>query len=219
MLTRAATTQRSWVEAGGRLLSLVGGSALLGLGIVFAVKTSWGPASWDVLHLALSERSGLSLGQVSIIMSLSIIALTLILRGGWTVRWGTLVNTFVIGSMIDVYLRVLPDVSAMAGRALYVFLGTFFLALGSVVYTRAGYGAGARDGLILVLSQRLPFTVGRIRLGLEVLVCGVGWLLGGPIGLATAVITFGTGPTADLIYRVLGRGHLPDSVRIPERAA
>lgn len=218
-MTRAATTQRSWVEAGGRLLSLVGGSALLGLGIVFAVKTSWGPASWDVLHLALSERSGLSLGQVSIIMSLSIIALTLILRGGWTVRWGTLVNTFVIGSMIDVYLRVLPDVSAMAGRALYVFLGTFFLALGSVVYTRAGYGAGARDGLILVLSQRLPFTVGRIRLGLEVLVCGVGWLLGGPIGLATAVITFGTGPTADLIYRVLGRGHLPDSVRIPERAA
>lgn len=219
MLTRTATTQRSWVGAGGRLLSLVGGSALLGLGIVFAVKTSWGPASWDVLHLALSERSGLSLGQVSIIMSLSIIALTLILRGGWTVRWGTLVNTFVIGSMIDVYLRVLPDVSAMAGRALYVFLGTFFLALGSVVYTRAGYGAGARDGLILVLSQRLPFTVGRIRLGLEVLVCGVGWLLGGPIGLATAVITFGTGPTADLIYRVLGRGHLPDSVRIPERAA
>lgn len=218
MLTRAVA-RHSWAETGGRLLSLVGGSALLGLGIVFSVKTEWGPASWDVLHLALAERSGLSLGQVSIIASLCIIALTLTLRGGWTVRWGTLVNTFVIGALIDVYLRVLPDVSATAGRALYVCLGTFFLALGSVVYTRAGYGAGARDGLILVLSQRLPFTVGRIRLGLEVLVCGVGWLLGGPIGLATAIITFGTGPTVNLIYRVLGRGHLPASVRIPERAA
>lgn len=193
---------------------------MLGLGIVFSVKTAWGPASWDVLHLAIAERTGLSLGQVSIIASLSIIAVTFILRGGWTVRWGTLVNTFVVGSSIDIYMRMgVPDVSTVGARLLYVLLGTFFLALGSVVYTRAGYGAGARDGLILVLSQRLPFTVGRVRLALEVLVSLVGWLLGGPIGPATAVITFGTGPTADLIFRVLGRGHLPETVRIPERAA
>lgn len=211
---------RSFVERLVRLLALVGGSVVLGLGVVFLIGSSWGPASWDVLHLAIAERSGLSAGQVSIITSLCIITVTVLLRGGWTVRWGTLVNTFVVGIAIDIFMRMgVPNVSAAGARLLYVLLGTFFLALGSVVYTRAGYGAGARDGLILVLSQRLPFTFGRVRLGLEVLVSAAGWLLGGPIGPATAVITFGTGPTADLIFRVVGRGHLPDTVRIPERAA
>lgn len=202
------------------MLALFGGSALLALGVVLSVKASWGPASWDVLHLAIVQRSGWSLGQVSIGTSLTITMLTLMLRGRWTVHWGTLVYTFVVGLCIDIYMRLgVPDASSLGVRLIYVVLGPFFLALGSVVYTRAGYGVGARDGLILVLSQRLPFTVGRVRLGLEVLVSVVGWLLGGPIGLGTAIITFGTGPIADAIFRVVGRGHLPDTVRIPERAA
>ncbi len=217
---RRVTVRGSFVEVGARLLWLFGGCIVLGFGIVLAVKTAWGPAAWDVLHLALAERTGLTLGQVSIATSLVIISLTVVLGGGWTVRWGTIVNTVVIGVTIDVVMRLgIPDAATLPSRLLYVVLAMFSVALGSVLYTRAGYGAGARDGLILVLSQRIPFTVGRIRLGLEALICFVGWLLGGPIGPATALIALGTGPTADLIYRVLGRGYLPESVRIPERAA
>lgn len=220
--TKQMRTERTGllVEVGGRLLGLFGGCALLGLGIVFLVKTGWGPAAWDVFHLALAERTGWTLGRVSITVSLIIIGLSLLLGGAWTVRWGTLVNTFVIGVSIDLYMGLgLPDASAFGARLLYVTAGTFLMALGSVLYTRAGYGAGARDGLILVLSQKLPFTVGRIRLALEAVVCLTGWLLGGPLGLGTLFVTFGTGPTADFIYRILGRGYLPESVRIPERAA
>lgn len=202
-----------------RIVGLVGGSATIALAIVLTVKSMWGPASWDILHLATVQRTGLVLGQVSISMSLLIIAVTVLLGGTWTVRWGTLVNTFVIGFCIEFFMDfVVPDVSNDAMRLLYVVLGTFLFALGSVVYTRAGFGAGARDGLILVLSQRLPFTVGRVRLGLEACVALVGWLLGGPVGLATLVIVFGTGPIADLLFKVLGRGQLPNTVRIPERA-
>lgn len=207
-------------ETARRVLWLFGGCALLGLGIVFLVKTNWGPAAWDVFHLALAERAGWTLGRASVAVSLAIIGVTLLLGGTWAVRWGTLVNTFVIGFSIDFFLRLgLPDASALVLRLLYVAAGTLLMAFGSVLYTRAGYGAGARDGLALVLSQKLPLTVGRIRLAMEALVCLTGWLLGGPLGPGTVLVTFGVGPTADLIYRVLGRGYLPETVRIPERAA
>lgn len=207
-------------EAAGRLLGLFGGCALIGMGIVFLVSTNWGPAAWDVFHLAVAERAGWTLGRTSITVGLVIIGITLLLGGAWTVRWGTLVNTFVIGFSVDFFMRLgLPQVSALGLRLLYVAVGTFLMALGSVLYTRAGYGAGARDGLMLVLSQKLPFTVGRIRLATEIVVCLTGLLLGGPFGPGTVLITCGAGPTADLIYRVLGRGYLPETVRIPERAA
>lgn len=202
-----------------RVASLVGGSATIALGIVLTVKAAWGAASWDIFHIALGQSFGLALGIVSVGVSLCIITLTLLLKGGWTVRWGTLVNTFVIGFCIEIFMNfVVPDVSALPARLLYLAVGTFAFALGSVVYTRAGYGAGARDGLILVLSERMPFTVGQIRLGLEALIALTGWLLGGPIGPATLVIVFCVGPIADQLYKVMGRGQLPATVRIPERA-
>lgn len=201
-----------------RVAALIFGSATVALGIVLAVKATLGPASWDILHLAIVGRTGLSLGQVSIAMSLFLITLTIVLGGLWTVRWGTVVNTFVIGICIELFIGyVIPDVHDVWLRLAYVGLGTFAFACGTVIYTRAGFGAGARDGLILVLSERLPFTVGKVRLGLEALVAGLGWLLGGPVGPATLVIVFGTGPLADLLFGRFGRGQLPTTVRIPER--
>lgn len=213
------TTREQGMQMLTRIAGLVGGSATIALGIALTVKAAWGPASWDIFHLALSQHLGFALGHVSIGVSLCIVAVTLLLGGAWAVRWGTLVNTLVIGFAIELFMNVLvPDPTVTAVRLLYLAVGTFCFAFGSVVYTRAGLGAGARDSLILVLSQRLPFTVGQIRLGLEATVALTGWLLGGPVGLATLVIVFSVGPLSDQLYKLMGRGQLPATVRIPERA-
>lgn len=201
-----------------RIVQLIGGSALIALGIVFTVQANWGPSPWDIFHLAMVQHLGFSLGVVSVLTSLVVISTTLLLGGRWSVRWGTLGNTFVIGISIELFMTyVVPVAASLAGRLAYVGVGTFFMACGAVIYTRAGLGAGARDGLTLVLSQRLPFTVGRVRLMLEAAIAAVGWLLGGPVGPATIAIVFGTGIIADALYGIVGRGRLPASVRIPER--
>ena len=201
----------------GPVLSFGAGCAILALGIVLTVKANLGPPSWDVLHLAIGQLAGLTLGRASILTSGLVIVLVLLLRGAWTVRWGTLANSLLVGWAIDVFLGLgIPDPQAAPARALFLAAGMFCVASGSVVYTRTGLGAGARDGLILVLSQRLPLTVGRIRLLLEALVVLIGWLLGGPVGVGTLLVTLGTGPIADVLFRFLGRGRLPATVRIPE---
>lgn len=202
-----------------RCISFVIGTMVLSLGVVMAVKNPWGAAPWDVLHLAIAQRSGLTLGVASIATSASLLLITLTLGGGWSIRWGTLLNTVLAGIFIDFYLYVgIPDAGGVALGVLYLLLGVFCLALGSVLYTRTGFGAGARDGLTLVLSQRLPYTVGAIRLALDAAAAFTGWALGGAIGLSTLVIVLGTGPTTNLLFRFIGRGWLPATVRIPERA-
>lgn len=204
----------------GRIFGFCAGCTILALGIVLSVKANVGPPSWDVLHLAIGQRLGLSLGLASIVTSGIIIVITLVLGGAWTVSWGTLANSLLIGGAIDVLLWLgIPDPSATVARLVYLLAGMFCLALGSVLYTRVGLGAGARDGLILLLSQRLPLTVGRVRVLLESLVVLSGWLLGGPVGLGTLAIAMGTGPITDVLFRTLGRGRLPATVRIPEPRA
>lgn len=203
---------KAWLA---RAFGFTCGNFILAAGIFLTVRNPWGPAPWDSLHLAVTKMSGLSLGTAIISVSLSLFLVTFLLGGGWSIRVGTIINTLVIGVAVDFYrwvfaAMVLPDL-------VYLFGGIFCISLGTVLYTRAGFGAGARDGVTLVLSQRLPITAGRIRLIMEALVAVIGWLLGGPLGPATAVIVLTTGPLCDLIFRVIGRGQLPADVRIPER--
>lgn len=202
-----------------RWLEFLAGSMILAGGIVLTVKNPWGPAPWDALHLAVAMRTGLSLGQANIATSVALLGVSLLLGGGWSIRWGTLLNIVLIGLFIDLYIALgLPDVQPGPLGLLYLTGGIFCLSLGSVLYTRAGYGAGPRDGLTLVLSQRVPFTVGRVRLALDLLAAATGSALGGPLGPATVAVVLGTGPTTDLIFRILGRGRLPNTVRIPQGA-
>jgi len=219
-LSTEETTQTAQAQPAELIRRIAGfsvGCTILAFGIVLSVKANLGAAAWDVLHLAIAQRVGLSLGQASILVSAILVVLTVLLGGRWTVSWGTVANALLVGWAIDGFLALgIPGAASIPARVVYLAGAIFFLALGSVVYTRVGLGAGSRDGLILVLSQRLPLTVGRVRLCLEFLVAVGGWLLGGPIGVGTLAIVVGTGPTADLLFRVLGRGYLPDNVRIPE---
>jgi uncharacterized membrane protein YczE len=57
---------------------------------------------------------------------------------------------------------------------------------------------------MLALSVRTRLSVGLIRGLLEVTVLGVGWLLGGVVGVGTVLFALGIGPAVQLAFRVLG---------------
>jgi uncharacterized membrane protein YczE len=84
-----------------------------------------------------------------------------------------------------------------------VLAGVGLVALGSALYIGAGLGSGPRDSLMLALSARTRLPVGLIRGLLEGSVLGVGWRLGGVVGLGTVLFAFGIGPAVQLAFRVL----------------
>lgn len=186
-----------------RLTRLFLGLVVMGVGIASMVRSELGLAPWDVLHQGLSERTGVPLGTVVILVGLAVLALWVPLRQRPGV--GTVANAVVIGAVIDLTLAVVPQVDWTVVRWALMPAGVVALSLGSGLYIGAGLGPGPRDGLMTGLAARGP-SVRLVRTGIEVAALAGGWLLGGSVGVGTLVLAASIGP---LVQFFLDRLRLP----------
>ncbi len=76
---------------------------------------------------------------------------------------------------------------SLIGQLGLVFLGVGLIGLGSGFYLTSGHGPGPRDGWMTGLHRVTGWPVGRVRLLIEVSVLVLGWLLGGIVGVGTAI--------------------------------
>ena len=99
---RSATVD--WAD---RLARCIGGLGLFGLGIALILQADLGAAPWDVFHQGLSELTGISIGNVIIIVGVVLLLAWIPLHQRPGV--GTLLNALEIGLMVDLVLPLLPD--------------------------------------------------------------------------------------------------------------
>jgi uncharacterized protein len=184
---------------------LFAGLWLFAAGVVLGLRSGLGVSPWDVLHDGIRQVTPLSFGAASVLVGvvLVLVALAYGVRPGP----GTLANMVAIGVFADAMLATGVgrdlDVLPPALRLAAVLGGVGLVALGSALYIGAGLGSGPRDSLMLALSARTRLPVGLIRGLLEATVLGVGWLLGGVVGVGTVLFTLGIGPAVQLAFRVL----------------
>lgn len=192
-----------------RVLRCVLGLVLLGIGLGLTVEADLGLSPWDVLHQGVSERSALSIGQASIVVSVLVLVLWIPLRE--RPGLGTILNAVLVGTVLDLTVWAVPDVEPLPARIALLAFGVWLWGPGSGFYIGARLGSGPRDGLMTGLGRRgLP--VGRVRIGIEVAALLVGVLLGGTAGIGTVAFAFGVGP---LVARWLPRLAMP----LPARRA
>jgi uncharacterized membrane protein YczE len=184
---------------------LVAGLWLFALGVVLGLRSGLGVSPWDVFHDGIRQVTPLSFGAATVLVGvvLVVVALAFGVRAGP----GTLANMVAIGVFADALLAsgFVQDLGArsLPVRLAAVLAGVGLVALGSALYIGAGLGSGPRDSLMLALSARTRLPVGVVRTLLEATVLGVGWLLGGTVGVGTVLFAFGIGPAVELAFRVL----------------
>jgi len=183
---------------------LVLGLFIFSLGIVFTLHSSLGLGPWDVLHQGLSGRISLTFGQTSILVGGVLILITVLL--GERPGLGTVLNMVLIGLFVDAiqWTRLVPE---GAGRSVVVRFamdvgGVAAVGAGSALYIKAGLGAGPRDSLMLGLHRHTGLRVGWVRTAIEVSALIVGYLLGGTVGVGTAIFALGIGPAVDAAFRL-----------------
>jgi uncharacterized membrane protein YczE len=164
---------------------------LFGIGIALLIDARLGAAPWDVFHTGISELTGLPVGQVTIITGVALLALWIPL--GETMGLGTILNAIEIGIVVDLVLPLLPEPDLVVPRVAMMFGGVVVIAAGSGLYIGAGLGPGPRDGLMTGFAKR-GISIRGARTSIEVTVLVVGVLLGGAIGVGTAVFALGIGP-------------------------
>jgi len=176
---------------------------VFGIGEAFLVVTSLGNSPWVVLSEGISLNSNLNIGQATFFVSLVVLFFWIPLRQ--KPGFGTLANIVVIAVAIELGLLIIPEVNNIFLKLFYVLFGILLVGIGSALYITCGLGTGPRDGLMTGLHYRTGVRVGRVRLGIELLALTTGALLGGSLGVGTALFALFIGQSVAISLGVLGR--------------
>lgn len=182
-----------------RLVQLYAGLALYGISSALLVRGGLGLEPWGVLHQGLAERTGLTIGVVSIVVGAIVLLLWIPIRQ--KPGLGTVSNVFVVGLAMDGTLAFVPDVDGLpAGIALMV-LGIVLNGVATGLYIAARLGPGPRDGLMTGLHRLTGRSIRLVRTAIEIAVVATGFALGGSVGIGTILYALCIGPLAQFFLR------------------
>lgn len=175
-----------------RVPQLLGGLALYGASMGLMIRSGLGLDPWDVLHDALSRRTGLSFGTITAIVGALVLLCWIPLRQRPGV--GTVANIVVIAVAVDATLALVSAPSAMVWRIVFLVAGVTLNGLATASYIGVRLGPGPRDGLMTGFTARTRLSIRVVRTAIELTVLATGWLLGGTFGVGTIVYALAIGP-------------------------
>lgn len=177
------------------------GYALFGVAIALTIRANLGTGTWPVLEVALARMTGWSVGAITIVVGFVVLAIALAL--GEKIGWGTLGNILFIGLWLDLMLWLIPPVEANLPLQSAMLLGGILLqGVATAVYIGVDVGAGPRDSLMLAMHRATKLSLRMARGSVEVTVLAIGWLMGGPVGIGTAVFALLIDPSIQWAFKV-----------------
>ena len=200
--TLANLSPRDQLRAGQlprRIPQLFLGLTFFGMAMGMFVQANVGLDPWDVFHQGVAGHLGLSIGTVAILTSLAVLTLWVPLR-----QWpglGTVANAVWLGLALDVTIRVVPAPDALWTRCALFAVALVINGIGGAMYIGSQLGPGPRDGLMTGIHQRTGMSVRLARTCVEVTALGVGWLLGGNVGVGTVIFAVAIGPLVQFFLR------------------
>lgn len=185
-----------------RYLKLYIGLFMCALGCIMILKADLGLSPWDVLHQGISKTTGITIGQASIGLRITIVLLDIFL--GQPIGLGTVLNFLSIGLFMDMilYLDFIPVKESYLYRAVLLMIGILFYAYGTFFYMVQGMGCGPRDGFMQIITKKTKYSVGIIKNIIELSALGSGWLLGGKVGVGTVITAISMGIFLQIFFKV-----------------
>ena len=172
------------------------GLALFGLGEGLLIVSFTGASPWSVLAQGISLNVNLSIGTITLFISLVVLIFWLPLKQKPGI--GTILNALIIAMMIDICIKFVPTPENYISQLILAIVAVFTVGFGGGIYLVANLGAGPRDGLMVGLQKKTNMPIAAVRAFLEISVVTVGWYLGGTVGLGTLLFAFGIGPAVAL---------------------
>ena len=182
---------------------LIFGLILFGIGEALLVTAGIGVSPWFVLHQGLAFKTGYTIGITTFIVSIVVLLLWFPLKQKPGI--GTILNAILISVVIDLSLIILPYPKEFLFQFLQVIIGILIIGIGSGYYLIANLGPGPRDGLMIGLSKQTNQSIALIRTILELSVVGIGFLLGGIVGIGTIIYAICIGFSVSLGLFLVGK--------------
>ena len=183
-----------------RLVILVFGLFVYGLGVAMTVQASLGIAPWDVFAQGISIQTGLSFGVSTVVVSALVLLAWIPLRVKPGI--GTIANAILIGLFADVWLLVLPDLTIYWQQLIMFLIGVVIVAIATGLYISSQLGSGPRDGLMQGTANALDKPFWMVRTGYEATVLTLGALMGGQVREGTLIFALSIGYLVQLSLKL-----------------
>ena len=178
------------------LIYLILGLSLFAVGETLLITANQGVSPWTVLAQGISFQTNLSIGVTTFIVSLFVLVLWFPLKQ--KPGLGTILNIVLISIIIDLSTPILPYPKTFLFQTGQSIIAVFIVGLGSGFYLTANLGPGPRDGLMTGLQNLINQPIAVIRTIIEVAAVGLGFYLGGIVGIGTLLFAFGIGPAVSV---------------------
>lgn len=185
------------------LVRLLIGFVFCASSTVLMLNSNLGLSPWDVFHDGVTNISGVTIGQASIIVSIIFVIIGMIL--GQKLGVGTILNMIIVGKLIDVIMEmnIIPVSTNIISGIIMMIFGMLVMGFGCYLYIGCGLGCGPRDGVMLAVSEKTKKPIKYIRAIMEVSVLIIGYVLGGAIGVGTFISAIGLGYSMQLMFKLL----------------
>jgi uncharacterized membrane protein YczE len=195
--------QNRWDLSTSRVAILFFGLFIFGIGDSLLIQSNLGNAPWSVLAQGLAKTFDSEIGLLTFIISAIVLLLWIPLKE--KPGFGTIANIVIISAAIQLGIEFIPPADNTLVGLIYIFLGIALVGAGSSLYITCGLGPGPRDGLMTAVHIKTGIRVGRVRLAIEGTVLILGALLGGALGVGTALFALLIGQSIAIFLGIVAR--------------
>ena len=173
------------------------------------IHAGLGVSPWDVLSQGLQVQTGWTFGTCAVVISAIVLLFWIPIKQQPGI--GTLVNAVLLGPFADLNKPLMPEIDGWLLKLIFMIFAILIMALGSGLYISANLGAGPRDGLMVGLTRVSGWPFWIIRTIGESLVLITGWILGGTVGIGTALFAISIGYLMQFTMKLFGFDPKSDS--------
>jgi len=180
---------------------MAAGLAVLACGVALFLESRLGLPPWDVLIFGAADRLQISPIVTRLALIASLLALLPVLGGRLDPKVLLVPATF--GPMVSLALTLLPTPGPLSLRAASLALGVLLCGVGLAVYVAGQVLIGPADEVCALLAARRRRPLWQARVAVEGSVLVAGFLVGGTVGIGTAVYALCSGPVMHATLRFL----------------
>jgi uncharacterized membrane protein YczE len=186
----------------GRVVLLLAGSLMATICYAETIRAGLGLGPLYVLQDGVARQLGIAIGTSVMVTGFALVFVAVVLRS-WPGP-GTLALPVLGGVTLDALLPHLPSIHTWPVRLAAVVVATWMMALAGALMIRASVGVAAYDAVMLGLRRVFGRPLGPTRIAMEMTALMAGWLLGGSVGVGTAITGLLIGPGLQFWLRVIG---------------
>lgn len=179
------------------------GTFISGMGAVLFITANNGMDPISVFSQGLSEHINLPLGTCSQLSSVVVVTIMLFVNRK-LLKLGTVVSVFGVGLSINIIMSIYaPTFSNPYTAALGTIAGALLLGFGIAIVIFMDIGIGPFEALMIHLSEVTGISIKFVRIGIDLTLTTVGFLMGGVIGWGSVIGVFGLGPVIEYSLKLI----------------